>query len=541
MKLLTILILSTMSIFAQGIQKGKPIVKRYDFHIITRDNVFLDCTKFVPTAPKPKDGWPVMLYCHGYGDSKESELSTASDQAQFGYITFAYSMRGQGFSKGLSNLISTVEMKDLFQVVDYIKKDPYADSTKIVILGASQGGIIPFMAACNGLQVLTVMTDLGTPDFASNWIVNGSIKMTFFWTVDYDTSIVRYSKNVDNLRDWALSKEINDWDSLVTNLPIDRDYMDKVSQCSVPVLFTNAWQDRFFNANGMLQATQMLKAPFMAYIGAVDGHGADTSTSENNFTSSWDNNWIKFWLNPTHTGMPDTSIYQFASSRLPKINGEWSFSHFSSKVWPPENYLPVKLYFHRGGKLDTLPGGSNIDSSGFRNNVSDRAFTMRQAVNVSFKGELFDSKVKKDILEFETEPLKADLHLTGVPKLNFFYSSSADVCQFNAQIWEVTPKGDSAFVTRINYTDRHYKPGQIMNKEIIGAAYSHIFHKGDRIRVIFTNLDTQPYDLFLSSNPYVLPVLKNSLNKIYSGADRQSYIELPVHNTNGIISEGKVK
>src|ERR1035437_1447300 len=112
MKLLTILILTNWVLFAQFSPKGTQQLKRYDFNIVTKDKVTLDCTKFIPTALKPKNGWPVMLYCHGYGDSKESELPTAKDQAQFGYITFAYSMRGQGHSGRLSNLISTVEMND---------------------------------------------------------------------------------------------------------------------------------------------------------------------------------------------------------------------------------------------------------------------------------------------------------------------------------------------------------------------------------------------------------------------------------------------
>ncbi len=538
MKILSILIFANLVIFSQLSPRGTEKVKRYDLNIITTDNIILDCTKFIPASPKPPKGWPVIIYCHGYGDSKESELATAKDQAQFGYVTFAYSMRGQGFSTGLSNLISTTEMKDLFQVVDFLKKDTLTDSSRVLILGASQGGIIPFMAACNGLNVLTVMTDLGSPEFASSWIENGSIKMTFFWSVDYDTSIVRYDERVVKLRDWSLSNEKGAWDSLYTNLPQGRDYLDKVSQCKVPILFTNAWQDRFFNASGAIHAASKLKVPFMAYIGAVDGHGADTSTNENNFTSTMDNNWMKFWLNTSRTGFPDSAIYQFASSHLPKINSQWSFSHFSSKVWPPENYLPLKLYFHQG-KLMEEPESSHVDSSGFRNYVVDTAITMRQAINVSFKGELFNSAFRKDMLEFETEPLKTNLQFTGVPKLNLYYSSSSDVCQFNAQIWEVTPSGDSALVTRINYTDRYVIPGKMKNQEISGAAYSHIFRKGDRIRIIFTNLDTQPYDLFLSSNPYVLPVLKNGYNTIYTGADNQTYLEMPVYSPTGIFTGGK--
>ena len=528
MKLMIMLILTSSLLLAKWSPRGDQAVDRYDLKIMTWDKINLDCTKFIPHNAKPSKGWPVMIYCHGYGDSKETELSTAKDQAQYGYYTFTYSMRGQGNSGGYSNLISRIEMNDLLQVVNYVKKDTSVDASKIIIVGGSQGGIIPFMAACSGLNVLTIMPDLATPDFASNWIENGCIKMTFFWTVDYDDSIVRYDNNVVKLRNWALLKENSAWDSLAKHLPIGRDFLYKISQCRVPVLMTNAWQDRFFSAEGAIKAAARLKVPFLEYIGAVDGHGSDTSGGESIFTSGWENNWIKYWLYSNHTGVPDSNTFQFASSHYPRINNEWSFSHFSSPVWPPKNNYSMKFYFHPERKLNTESDNINDFSAGFRNNILDSTLTMRQAINVSFDGDLFNSAFRKENIEFETEPLKTDLQLAGTPLLNLFYSSTADVCQFNLQIWEVTPTGDSAFVTRINYTDRHYNKGKIRNRKINGASYSHIFKRGDRIKVVFTNLDTQPDDQFLNTNPYVLPVLKRGYNTIYSGMNKQTYLELPI-------------
>ena len=503
-------------------------VKRFDFTLRMKDSVLIDCTKFIPEVQKPAKGWPVIMFCHGFSESKETEVPDAIDQAQFGYYTFTYTMRGQGHSGGLSNLISTVEMNDLLQITDYIKQDTSADSSRIAIFGASQGGIIPFMAACNGAKVSMVMTDLASPEFASSWIENGSIKVTFFFTVDYDTSIVKYTDDVKKLRRWVLSKEKDKWDSLAYFLPRGRDYIDKVPLCKIPVLITNAWQDKFFNATGMIKAAKLLKVPFMAYFGAVDGHGADTSYNENNFLSEYDNNWEEYWLNNFEPSVADSIKFQYASSHFPIVNNNWSFSHYTSKEWPPANLAPLRLYFHPGGKLLDIPNQATDDTAGFWNDLRDTSFTMQQAINTSFRGEFFNKRFSKNTIVFETDPLAADYQMIGAPKIRLFYSSTADVCQYNVQIWEVKPGLEPRFVTRINYTDRHYKPGVIKEQIVEGSAYSHFFRQGDKIRIVFTNLDTQPADSFLTTNPYVLPILKKSYNTIYTGHSYPSFVEFPV-------------
>jgi predicted acyl esterase len=506
-----------------------------------KDSVLIDCSKFIPIVQPPPKGWPVFIYCHGFSESKVSENPDAENQAEFGYYALTYSMRGQGHSGGTSNLISTLEMNDLLQIINYIKQDILADSSRIAIFGASQGGIIPFMAACFGAKVTTVMSDLASPEFASSWIENGSIKTTFFFTIDYDSSIVRYNNNIRRFRKWVLSNEIDKWDSLTYFLPKERDFLDKVPSCNVPFLITNAWQDKFFNTAGMIKTVKLLKCPFMAYFGAVAGHGADSTYLENNFLSDYDNNWEDFWLNNLNTISFDSAKYQYASSHYPKNNNCWSFSHFSSDIWPPPNLTPLTLYLNPGGKLLNIPEKTVVDTVGFWNDIKDTSFTMQQAINTSFKGEFFNKRFSKNTIVFESDLLPYDYQLIGSPLVQLFYSSTADVCQYNIQIWEINPGLDTDFVTRINYTDRHYKPGLIKENIINGPEYSHIFHQGNKIRIIITNLDTQPADSFLTTNPYVLPVLKKAYNMVYIGHLYPSFIKLPVLGlTSGISFENQI-
>ena len=128
-----------------GVQ-GLDSVKRYDFTVTMGDGVIIDALKFIPVgiAP-PAGGWPTVIMVHGYGDNKETLAGFCHDQAQYGYYTATYSVRGQGKSGGLSNLISLTEAKDLITFVNFIKKDSVNGSnpSNILIMGGSQGGLLP--------------------------------------------------------------------------------------------------------------------------------------------------------------------------------------------------------------------------------------------------------------------------------------------------------------------------------------------------------------------------------------------------------------
>ncbi len=137
---------------------------RVDFMLTLTDGIKLDCTKFIPAGTPPAGGWPCALIVHGYGLTKFTEMPDAIDYANDGYYSFVYSMRGQGVSEGFSNFISTTEANDLKEVVQYMKNDANTNDNKIFIRGGSQGGIIPFMAVCTGLNVKTIFTDLASPE-----------------------------------------------------------------------------------------------------------------------------------------------------------------------------------------------------------------------------------------------------------------------------------------------------------------------------------------------------------------------------------------
>lgn len=502
-----------------------------DFWLTLSDGVKLDCTKFIPDGTPPAGGWPSIIICHGYGLDKYSEIDYAEDLSYEDFYTVVYSMRGQGDSQGQSNLISTTEMNDFIRVVQYVMDDANTNDGKIGAVGGSQGGIIPFMAACNGANLKCIAPDLATPDFASSWIDNGCIKMTLLWTLSYTSDLVRYNNVTKAMRNWILSSQKDKWDSLAYYLPLNRNFTNKVANNNVPVFTSNAWQDKFFNASGIINSLSSLHSQYRMYFGSRDGHGSDESNAELNYQSDVVTDWLDYWLKGTNNGVLDANKkFAVASTKYPRVNGfHWSFQRTEGPVFPPVSMNSVKLYFQPNGQLlPTEYSGSTANVS-FINDVKDPNLTMLTAVNYEFTGPQFAALFGKQTLVFETPQLLQNSTMTGIPKVNLFYSADADICQYNFQIWEIHPDGTTMLVNRINYTDRNYTTNTLKQQTINGMAHSHIFTQGSRIRVVVTNLDniTSYNDDFLRTNPHVLPVLKRATDKIYINGNSKSYIELP--------------
>lgn len=512
-----------------------------DFMLTLSDGVKLDCTKFIPNGTPPNGGWPVIIVTHGYGLSKFTEFEEAQDHASNGYYSFVYSMRGQGASEGQSNFISTIEANDLKQVVQYIKSDANTNDDRIGIHGGSQGGIIPFMAVCTGMQVKTIIPDMASPEAGPNWIENGGVKMTMLWTCSYPSNIVRYNPTVGRFRTWILSSQKDKWDSLNYYLPQNRDFLNLVNACQIPIMIQNCWQDKFFNTYGMIKSAYILPYNNMKmYYGVTDGHGSDYILAEENYKEGIFGDWTDYHLkNIQNNVMEVNKKFTYAASKFPTgLRNSWSWQRFDSPTWPPAGITNTKLYFHPNGKLE-LSGytGGQTDVS-FVNDILDTNVTMEYLVNTEFRGSLFEAKFRKQELIFETNPLTQNATMAGTPFAGIYYSSTANLCQYNIQIWEVQANGNEKLVTRINWTDRNYTPNQAREKYVNGQSYAHIFSTGSRIRVKLTNLDNVPLttssgdttDYFLRTNPFMLPVLKKGTNKLFVSGSSKSYIELPIMN-----------
>jgi len=510
---------------------GPDSVVRTDFTVNMSDGTSIDCLKYVPFGTIPQGGYMTVIMVHGFGDNKNTLAGFCHDQATYGYYCMTYSVRGQGNSGGVSNLISNIEANDLVQIVQWVKKDSANGSNpeKILIMGGSQGGILPMKMACLGGQpVATIISALAPPNYASSWIENGCIKMTCLWTMDYPSDTARYSQQVINMKAWIYDNNIRYWDSLVTELPIGRDYTTQLTNIQIPVLVEGSWQDKFFNASGWLDNITKLHVPFTSYFGAVQGHGGDHSATEDQWHMNYFNNWFFQWLWGMNTGILTSDKYQYAYTTYPVIQPYWTFVHDSSAVPLDSISTPMRLYFYKNGALKTTPVSGTSTNVQLKNQVSS-GYTLQQIVDDAFTGTNFNQKFKVDSIEFVSNPLTAPLKWVGAPDIKLDYSSSASTfCQFNFEIYEVNSSGQQRFINRVNYTDRNYTKSSRRTATFRGQAHAHKFEAGSRIKIRVTNLDRVQEDsaFFDGTNPFVLPVMNNGTHNMYLTSN--SYIDFPV-------------
>ena len=512
---------------------GPDTVTRTDFLVQMRDGVTIDCLKYVPvrTTP-PAGGYFTVIMVHGYGDNKNTLANFAHDQATYGYYVMTFSVRGQGFSGGLSNLISDVEALDLLELIQWVKNDSLNGSnpSKILIMGGSQGGLLPMKAACmGGHPVTTIISSVAPPNFASSWIENGSVKMTALWTMDYTPDTARYTQGVINMRNWAETNTKAAWDSLYHNMPIGRDFVTSLPNCQIPVLIEGSWQDKFFNSTGWLDNFTALTVPFSSYMGAVHGHGGDQSATEDTWHMDWFNNWFFQWIWDMPTPILSQAKYQYAYTKFPVSGTSWTFVHDSSTTPLKTATTNLRLYFNENKRLLTTYNNNNNNKFTFKNQVGTN-YTLQQAINEEFKGTNFNNKFKVDTsLSFITDPLINTVKWAGTPTIKLDYSSSAATfCQYNFEIYEVLASGQQKFINRVNYTDRNYTANSRKQVTFRGQGHAHLFQVGSRIKIKLTNLDRVKEDsvFFGATNPFVLPVMNNGTHTVY--VSNNCYIELPV-------------
>lgn len=103
----------------------------------------------VPIGEKPKNGWPVILFNHGYIPPAQYSTAISYDSfvnplASSGYIVFKPDYRGNGNSQGLpvQIYVSPDYLSDSMNALASIKKYKDANSQKIGVFGHSMGGNI---------------------------------------------------------------------------------------------------------------------------------------------------------------------------------------------------------------------------------------------------------------------------------------------------------------------------------------------------------------------------------------------------------------
>jgi len=94
---------------------------------------------------------PIVIVSHGFNGTHHSAQDYFGPLAELGYMTYAFDFPcGSVFSRSDPNTMNMSivdEQSDLRAIVNYFRRQPYVDPQRIVLVGASQGGLVSALTA----------------------------------------------------------------------------------------------------------------------------------------------------------------------------------------------------------------------------------------------------------------------------------------------------------------------------------------------------------------------------------------------------------
>lgn len=486
----------------------------------------LDATYFIPNQSAPPAGFPGILFVHGFELSKSVDTANCRIYAAAGYITLCYSVRGHGLSSGVSTIMSTQERSDLSAVIAFMRQIPGIDTSSIGISGGSQGGLHGLWAVADQLPIAAVSSDVIVPRWATDMLMNGSIRRTTILLLKSKT--VRYPASRDTL--WDLVR-VDDYDrfSAIWAPPRDVDTV-QLNARTVPTLRLLKWQDHYFAADDGIAAFERYGGARKLYLG-TRGHFSDQVESEKPVQDSAVTRWFNYYLKGLSNGVPSDPRYTYAFSTLPiDTAGYFTWSHRDVPQWPPGGVVPFRFYLAPDSSLRYTPSPSSGFSTVLENKYLNPVYTFDTAYIEGFRGSRFDVLLPQQRLVFDSPPINQEITWIGTPRMSLHVESSDSVFPLHAQVYEVDSLGTKYFINRINFTARHWTPGSAGVVDVRGIPHAHRFRRGSRVRIELTNID-KSNRLYLGSHPFVLPLFRNCSVTVFADGAHQSFIELPLLGT----------
>lgn len=352
-----------------------------------------------------------------------------------------------------------------------------------------------------------------------------------------------------------------------------KDYAD------VPVLHLTGWYDSWTRQVAMNYEalTRAKKGTQRLTIGPWTHGGQGSNVSgEVEFTNdasidlaAYRLRWYERWLKGVRNGVEDEApvwIYvmgtgddrKSAAGRL-MHGGYWR----GEKEWPLARAEKVAYYLREDGRLalkaptEEFRGttytfdpkhpvptvGGNISSNGGL--MTNGGYDQRGREGTHAATNRLPLSERRDVLVFRTEPLEADLEVTGTVEVKLWVESSAPDTDFTAKlIDEIPPNGDYPLGFDLNLGDsimraryresvdepRMMKKGIVYPLTITLYPTSNVFKKGHRMRVDVSSSNYPRFDLNPNTGdePGEYRRMVAAENTVFHDAGHASKVVLPV-------------
>jgi len=248
--------------------------------------------------------------------------------------------------------------------------------------------------------------------------------------------------------------------------------------------------------------------------------------------------WFDYWLKGEENGVDkDAPVRIFVMG-----DNKWR----DEQQWPLQRAKDKILFTTSNGQANTPTGGRKLtwqqpEQVGKDQYLYDPKDPVPSIIELRYPFMPVDQRPlagRKDILVYQTEPLRERVEVTGYPVVGLYASSSAPDTDWFVRLIDVAPDGlamdVSMGVVRARYrsgfnSPKLLKPGEVVKYSIRMRPTSNAFLPGHRIRLDITSSDFPNYDRNhnTAANPNADATLVTAKQTIYHGGELATRIILP--------------
>ena len=510
-----------------------------DVRIPMRDGGYLMADVYRPDAAGEK--FPILMSLSAY----QKELQFLPHEGQFthqerpepewwvprGYTLIFVDTRGTGRSPGLADIWSKQEAFDYYDAIEWAGVRPFGTG-KVGLAGVSYYALTQWtVASLQPPHLTTIVPWEGWADlYRDNVFQGGLFNEGFYggWWLDVMGKQLLDVTRKDN------PSAMNE--NLLFNYmthPLDSPYWDnvkgraQVDKLTLPIFSAGNWQGWNHHLRGNIEA--FMRAPsqnkhLRVHIG---GHTFAFYEDEGKMDML---RWYDYWLKGIKNGVMDEPPVKLCV-RTSTRECTWRYEN----EWPIQRTQYTKFYLNAQAAGGVVKGSLN-DAT-----LSKAAPSAAGKLTYD-AGPGSDGRGARGIpgASFVTEPMTEDVEITGHTNLVMWVSSETEDMDVFAFLRKINPDGSVETASRgmlkvshrqldpklstpfrpyhTHAVEQKLKPNEVVPIEVEIWATSMVFQKGSRIRV-----DVLPSD---GGHYFSSYHLKN--NTVYTGADRASYVQLPI-------------
>ena len=538
-----------------------------------RDGVRLASTIFLPET----DGrYPVVVERTPY--NRLGHLTSGETWARNGYVYISQDTRGRYDSEGKFEPFLQ-EINDTPDTIAWIRQQPWCDG-RVGQMGPSYLCWVQTLGVARGDgplpdAILPTFAPCGT--WKRGWYTGGPLSFFLsFWWLCFDAgsrvgnSEVMQSFDLPELyrrlplRTLDVScgaGESRVWREVMDHPTMDAFYdkcsiRDRFDKFTMPALHVCGWYD-YYPAEMLANWKQMaaLNPNHKIMIGPWGHHHGLEPTADGHRAVDFGPNsiydYLKIYLSwfnrvfkgqPAPDGLGDRPLRLFVMGR-----NQWR----DEDEWPLARTQFTNFYLHSAGRLSqtgpqTEPPdrydydpANPVPTHGGNHSIGPWSDSYKDFVWCG-PCDQRPNEARPDVLCYTTEPLPADLEVTGPVTLKLWAASSARDTDFVGRLVDVYPDGRAINITegivRARYRNGDgahpelIEPGAVLEYTLDLQVTSNVFLKGHAIRLEVTSSNFPLWDRNLNTgeNPNTSTTMQVARQSIWHDATHPSHLVLPV-------------